>query len=593
MKKILALLITLFSLNSFSQAPTIDWQKCLGGTNDDYNSFLYQSDLIQQTTDGGFIICSSTKSNDGDVSGNHGGLDIWVVKYNASGNLVWQKCLGGTLDEKDNFYGPIPTIQQTTDGGFIICGLTQSNDGDVSGNHGGIDIWVVKLSSTGSLVWQKCLGGTSGDAATSIQQTTDGGFIICGWTLSNDGDVSGNHGNGDIWVVKLSSTGNLVWQKCLGGWNSDNAFSIQQTTDGGFIVCGSTYSNDGDVSGFHGGNGNDIWIVKLNASGNLVWQKCLGGSNSEGGEIQQTTNGDFIICGYTWSNDGDVVGKHGGSDIWMVKLNSSGDLVWQKCLGGTLNDGADFNLTGGVPIFQQTTDGGFIICGLTQSNDGDVDGNHGGEDIWVIKLNSSGNLVWQKCLGGTLTEYATSIQQTTDGGFIIGGYTWSNDGDVVGTHGGSDIWVVKLSSTGNLVWQKCLGGTLNEFATSIQTADGGYIVSGITESNDGDVSGNHGESDIWVVKLNATLSLVENEGNEKEFELYPNPTNGKVTLKVNDQFNPELVTVKNINSQIIETYSISKNTSNEYEIELNAVNGIYLIEVFDGENTITKKVIKN
>jgi hypothetical protein len=393
-------------------------------------------------------------------------------------------------------------------------------------------------------------------------------------------------------VVKLSSTGNLVWQKCLGGSNSEGG-EIQQTTDGGFIVCGSTYSNDGDVSGFHGGNGNDIWIVKLNASGNLVWQKCLGGSNSEGGEIQQTTNGDFIICGYTWSNDGDVVGKHGASDIWMVKLNASGNLVWQKCLGGNLRDGADVNLTGGVPIVQQTTDGGFIICGLTQSNDGNVVGNHGDEDIWVIKLNASGNLVWQKCLGGTLTEYATSIQQTTDGGFIIGGYTWSNDGDVAGNHGATDIWVVKLSSTGSLVWQKCLGGTLNEYATSIQTADGGYIVAGITESNDGDITENNGDVDIWAVKLNATLSLVENEGNEKEFELYPNPTNGKVTLKVNDQFNPELVTVKNSNGQILEKIAVSKNTSNEFEIELNAVNGIYFIEVFDGENTITKKVIKN
>jgi hypothetical protein len=592
MKKILALLITLFSLNSFSQAPTIDWAKCLGGT------LIDRASSIQQTTDGGFIICGASVSNDGDVSGNHGGSDIWVVKFNASGNLVWQKCLGGTLNE-------YPTsIQQTTDGGYIICGWTQSNDGDVSGFHGLGDVWIVKLNATGSLLWQKCLGGTMNESNSLIQQTTDGGYIICSESQSNDGDITGNHGGNlgveDIWVVKLNSTGSLLWQKCLGGTWNESKTSIQQTTDGGFIICCLTYSNDGDISGFHGQS--DIWVVKLNASGNLVWQKCLGGTLfdavSDASSIQQTTDGGYIIFGYTGSNDGDVAGNHGGSDLWVVKLNASGNLVWQKCLGGTSGDGPNEN------SIKQTTDGGFIICGWTQSNDGDVSGNHDGMDLWVVKLNASGNLVWQKCLGGTWDESdsdASSIQQTTDGGYIICSETQSNDGDVSGNHGGGDIWVVKLNASGNLVWQKCLGGSSLEFNCSNsthensiqQTTDGGFIICGSTYSNDGDVSGNHGGGDIWVVKLNASLSLVENELNDKEFELYPNPTNGKLTLKVNDQFNPELVTVKNSNGQILEKITVSKNTSNEFEIELNAVNGIYFIEVFDGVNTITKKVIKN
>jgi hypothetical protein len=209
-------------------------------------------------------------------------------------------------------------------------------------------------------------------------------------------------------------------------------------------------------------------------------------------------------------------------------------LVWQKCLGGTSPDDTFKD------SIQQTTDGGFIICGSTLSNDGDVSGYHGESDLWLVKLNASGNLVWQKCLGGTLDEYMTSIQQTTDGGYIICGATPSNDGDVSGNHGDEDTWAVKLNASGNLIWQKCLGGSSLEFNASIhQTTDGGFIICGTTHSIDGDVSGNHGISDIWVVKLNATVSLVENELKDEGFAIYPNPTNGKVTLKVNNQFNTQ------------------------------------------------------
>ena len=272
----------------------------------------------------------------------------------------------------------------------------------------------------------------------------------------------------------------------------------------------------------------------------------------------------------------------------MVKLNASGNMVWQQCLGGTSNDDT------GKDSILQTTDGGFIICGVTSSNDGDVSGYHGESDLWLVKFNDSGNLVWQKCLGGTLDESKTSIQQTTDGGYIICSATQSNDGDVSGNHGDDDTWVVKLNASGNLVWQKCLGGSSLEFNASIQqTTDGGFIICGTTQSIDGDVSGNHGIWDIWVVKLNATLSLVENELKNEGFALCPNPTNGKVILKFSEKFNTELITIKNSNGQILEKLPVIKNTSNEFEIELNAVNGIYFIEVFDGENTFTKKVIKN
>jgi len=358
------------------------------------------------------------------VSGNHGDgdADFWVVKLSSTGSLQWQKCLGGSRDDSAH------SIQQTSDGGYIVAGFTDSNDGDVSGNHGGWDVWVVKLNSTGSLQWQKCLGGSDWDYAHSIQQTSDGGYIVAGWTWSNDGDVSGNHGGLDVWVVKLSSTGTLQWQKCLGGSGWDGASHAQQTSDGGYIV---SMSNDGDVSGY------DFWVVKLSSTGSLQWQKCLGGSGWDyARSIQQTSDGGYIVAGHTESNDGDVSGNHGGLDVWVVKLSSTGSLQWQKCFGGSGWDGAH--------SIQQTSDGGYIVAGHTESNDGDVSGNHGGWDVWVVKLNSTGSLQWQKCLGGSDFDYAYSIQQTSDGGYIVAGGTYSNDGDVSGNHGDMDFWVVKL-----------------------------------------------------------------------------------------------------------------------------------------------------
>ena len=412
---------------------------------------------------------------------------LFYMNSLSSQTMQWQKCLGGSGGDYAH------SIQQTTDGGYIIAGYTWSNDGDVSGNHGSTDYWIVKLDSLGALQWQKCLGGSEGDRAYSIQQTTDGGYIIAGYTQSNDGDVSGNHGWDDYWIVKLDSLGALQWQKCLGGSNSDYAQSIQQTTDAGYIIAGYTKSNDGDVSGFHGYI--DYWIVKLDSLGTLQWQKCLGGSNDDKAySIQQTMDVGYIIAGYTYSNDGDITGNHGSADYWIVKLDSLGVMQWQKCLGGSYYDMGR--------SIQQTTDAGYIVAGLAISNDGDVSGNHGAGDYWIVKLDSLGVLKWQKCLGGSDRDEALSIQQTSDTGYIIVGYSESNNGDVSGNHGYYDYWIVKIDSLGVMQCQKSLGGSNYEMGRSIQqTTDEGFIIAGRSESNDGDVSGNHGLSDYWIVKL--------------------------------------------------------------------------------------------
>ena len=431
-------------------------------------------------------------------------------------DIEWQKSLGGS-------YVDIAfSIKQTSDGEYIISGKSISNDGDVSGNHGGEDYWIVKMSESGTITWQKSLGGSNGEKASSIHQTIDGGFIVSGQSYSNDGDVTGNHGDADYWIVKLNTEGEIQWQKSLGGSDYDSAYSIEQTTDGGYIISGSSYSNDGDVTGNHGNI--DFWIAKLNNTGTLQWQKSLGGSSFETAlSIQQTNEGGYIIAGTSNSNDGDVSGNHGDYDFWIVKLNTVGSLQWEKSLGGSNSDRAS--------SIQQVSDGGYIVAGESKSSDGDVSENKGDADYWIVKLNTTGTIQWEKSLGGSEKDVATSIQQTIDGGYVVTGLSSSNNGDISGNHGDSDYWLVKLDVGGNIQWEKSLGGSDFEIAYSVQqTNNGGYIVAGSTSSTDGDVTENHGHGDYWIVKLSPDLGINDNEFNNTAF-LYPNPSNRDITIE--------------------------------------------------------------
>lgn len=492
--------------------------------------------------------------------------------------IEWQKSLGG------GSYDLAYSLQRTTDGGFIVAGYSSSNDGDVSGNHGSGDYWVVRLDTSGNLVWQKSLGGSSFDIAGSVQQTTDGGFIVAGFSTSNDGNVSENHGTEDGWIVKLSSGGNLVWQKALGGSFWDGATSLQQTTDGGFIVAGYSDSNDGDVSGNHGGY--DSWIVRLDYDGDIVWQKSLGGSNEDwANSIQQTTDGGFIVAGYSSSNDGDVSENQGSSDYWIVKLDTAGNLVWQKSLGGSAAEYA-FSV-------QQTIEGGFIVAGSSNSSDGDVSENQGGSiygDYWIVKLDTAGNLEWQKSLGGSDDESARSVYQNADGGFIVAGISRSADGDVSGNHGNWDYWIVQLNSTGDLVWQKTLGGTYEDDGASIQqTPDGGFIVGGSTGSANGDVSENHGVFDYWIVKLTSDTATGIASISNPFISVYPNPASDKITLTFSSSEKKE-IQMTNTLGQIVFDEEIN---STKEEIDVSEFPaGIYVVSAQTSVQKIENKFLK-
>lgn len=437
-------------------------------------------------------------------------------------DMEWEKCLGGSLDEYTY------SIQQTDDGGYIVGGASSSYDGDLTENHGNYDCWVVKLDASANIVWQKSLGGSSREDLDEIRQTNDGGYVFAGGSRSNDGDVSGNHGNSDFWIVRLDQDGNILWQKSYGGSGEDQARSVKETTDAGFIVAGYSWSNDGDVSGNHGNS--DYWIVKLNSAGNLEWQKCYGGSGFEFYfiEIEQTPDGGYAFGARTQSDDGDVTGNHGAFDGWFVKLDSSGNMQWEKCLGGSFTDA--------IHYLEPIPGGGFIAGGVSRSSDGDATQNHGEEDCWILRLDSSGNIVWQKSFGGSSDDQVFSIEQTDDGGFIAGGYSNSVDGDVTGNHGNYDSWVLKLDKFGNLQWEKTFGGSSFDDGWSVQqTTDHGFIIAGFSGSDNGDVTGNHGPADIWVVKLAADtttgISPINPSQSNFPVSLYPNPSDGMVQIE--------------------------------------------------------------
>ena len=359
----------------------------------------------------------------------------------------WAKAYGGVGRDV------VHSIQQTSDGGFILAGETYSF------GAGNADEWVVKLEANGRIQWQRAYGGYGYDMARSIQQTPDGGYIVAG-------ESSFFGSSTEAWVLKLDGNGGITWQNLYGGSGDDVAYSIQRTSDGGYIVAGETTS--------YGAVGVDALVFKLKSDGSIDWWNSYGGANDDRARsIQQTSDGGFIVAGETNSfGAGDL-------DIWVLKLDASGAVTWQKTYGATLDDAAY--------SVQQTSDGGYIIAG------GATPAGAFLNDVFLLKLDTSGNVVWQNTYGGANDDVAYSVQQTSDGGYIVAGKT-SSFGNVFG-----DAWVLKVNASGAIVWQKTYGGNDSNSGVAIrQTADGGYVVAGETAYFGA------GDADVCLLKLEPT-----------------------------------------------------------------------------------------
>ena len=413
--------------NMVQAQPDIAWQRALGGMYEDHVEDL------AATLDGGYIAVGYAYSNDGDVSGQQGEGDGWVVKLDGNGDLVWQQCLGGSLADK------LFTVLALPDGGCLAAGVTNSDDGDVSGAHGLNDAWVVRLDPAGTLLWQRCLGGSGNDAANSLVPAAGGGYFLTGVTDSPDGDVIGLHGVvGDGWVVKLDDQGDIAWQRCLGGTGSDIGHDVLPRADGGVIVALASNSVDGDVTAPLGDM--DAWLVKLDSVGSIEWDVSAGGMFMDlmYPSLAGTADGGFAMLGQSLS----VYGFPGtctlasNRDVYLVRFDASGTQLWHRCYGGPWNDaGADL---------LAMADGGFTLAGTVELDGCDVGSVNGVLDLWLVRVDASGILLWERACGGSLGDVATSLVMSPDGNLAMGGYTLSSDGDVTGQHGDADGWVVRF-----------------------------------------------------------------------------------------------------------------------------------------------------
>jgi hypothetical protein len=510
--------------------------------------------------------------------------------------IQWQKTYGGTASDEASI------VRATTDGGYIVTGLSSSADGDVIGHHDATDHWVIKLDAVGNIEWNNSFGGSGDDKGYDILQTADGGYVFTGYESSADGDVTLNHGLTDYWVVKLNSSGTMEWQKSYGGGSADNSYAIIQTLDGGYAVTGLSNTTDGsgDVTGNNGSF--DYWLCKLSPTGTLQWQKSLGGTATEQAfGIVQNADSSYVICGYSSSpNTGMVTGNHGDNDYWIVKLDPAGNLLWERSYGGIGSD-RGFGIS-------KTSDGGYIVNGVSPSTDGDVTGNHGGNDYWVLKLDSDGMLQWQRSYGGSGDDFGRIAFECADGGFIIGGRTNSiDDGEVKGNHGDYDYWVLKVTSTGDITWKRCFGGSLGEgappstvpFMNVIPLADNYYTLAGATFSTDGDAVGNISsgvfDDNYWIISFQDTLGIATgiagNADKALDFSISPNPTHDIVNIsftQVQDHLN---VTLYTIEGKLIAVANFSRTSEVKFPLT-DYSPGIYLLSVKnDAGETLQKKVV--
>lgn len=508
----------------FAQSPNVLWQKTYGGTSFD---LLY--DLVA-CSDGNYLLIGYSGST---VSGNctestNGISDYWVVKVDANGTIIWQNKYGG--DERDNLFSAI----ETPDGGYLLLGQSLSApSGDKTAPlYGSYDIWVVKIDENGNVIWDKTYGGDNLEFISSIIETSNG-YILCGNSLS---DISGNKttpnlGTYDIWLVEIDFAGNILWQQSYGGDGADRPSDIITTSDNNILITAvSSTSNSGDFGQTNYG-AIDYWVLKLDLNGTLLWQQNYGGSGfDEARKVVETIDGNYIIVGFSNSPISGTKNStnYGDYDIWIIKIDPNGNLLWEKSYGGDAYD-ASYNVV--------EVNNGYFITGSSLS---DISGNKteisfGNSDFWGFKIDENGNIIWQKTIGGTLSDGCNSIVKNSDGTFLLGG---SSNSPISGTK--------TVSSYGN--------------------------------------------TDFWLVKLDEEV-LQTTLFDQQDFLLYPNPIKNILNIELDD-YNDEIsINIFNLLGQKL----LSSSYSNQKNVKIDCSSfeeGIYNVTIKVNQKTYFRKIIK-
>ena len=445
--------------------PVLEWQNCYGGSNTDLGSKIINAE------GGGLWLLGNVDSQNGCVNAGHGSTDLWLTRIDEEGTIVWQKSFGGSSID----FGSSICLKNNK---LFIAGYSSSSNGDLTLNHGGFDAWLICVDTSGTLIWQRSIGGSGPDLIYAMIPTSDNALLLGGGSYSNDGNVSGNHGNQDFWLVKADANGTLLWQKSLGGSNLDVCYSLLEDSTGHLYAAGASNSSDGDIAQ---NRGNYDWMItKLDLAGNSSWVKTYGGSGFEAAQCMvQKDATTVLIGGYTNSTDGDISTAYGYSDAWYMTLSSSGTMLSEKSIGGSGSDNL-FQIT-------KTIDGGFLFCSGSSSTDNDLYNNQGQEDIWIYKVDRNFNPVWTESYGGSGNDRPTSILENAQDDIYFTGYTFSNNLNVSGNHGASDIWLCHLSCRNPYVFiqsgaiEFCTGDSVslsavaNDYSRLSWIADGNLV----------------------------------------------------------------------------------------------------------------------
>lgn len=502
-------------------------------------------------------------------------------------SIQWQKTIGGNSTE-----GLFKVIQ-TTDGGYMLAGYSASGiSGEKSDTSRGYeDYWIVKLDAVGNILWDKTYGGDSADFLQTIVPSADGGYLLAGYSVSSisSDKTDTAYGYWDTWIVKIDSIGKKLWDRTYGGSGNytDGLVSAKQTSDNGYLLWMVSGSGINAIKTDGSRGSSDYWLVKIDSLGNIQWQKVIGGTGIDHIlSVIETLDGGYALAGFSWSGIGEdkTTPGFGGFDYWIVKLDASRNIQWQKEYGG--------NSFEHLMSIQQLPDSSYIIGGFSQSG---VSGNktepgRGMYDYWTVHTDPQGVILWQKAFGGSAAEENRGgIVPTMDGGYLHVGFSQSGiSGEKSEPNRGmDDYWIVKTDANGILQWDKTFGGDSTEFLyTALQASDGGFLLAGWSRSGiSGDKTGfNRGGFDYWIIKTTPEpTGISENEQLQNIVTIFPNPFNNNATVRINDDITKGrafTLVFYDVNGK--EVKRIEKITSKETSFSRdNLKNGIYFYTLYN------------